>query len=121
MNTRVSYQQLFPLTAYLNERIGLEMDVPDGIDPLQVLSQLKEMAETFHKTSITSLEPKPITIEQVDEKEGKDPIAGHITAINSASNLAALNWHRALVEKEGDNHPELREAFDKKLQGLNNK
>lgn len=66
--------------------------------------------------------PKPITIEQVpDVQIGKDPIAGHITAINSASNLAALNWHRALVEKEGDKHPELRLVFDRKLQELNNK
>ena len=48
---RVLYQRLYSVGEYENERIGFEASVDHGEDPMQVLSALKEKADSFMRTS----------------------------------------------------------------------
>ena len=45
----VKYEQLFPTASYLNCRIGLETEIPDGSNVDMELTSLKDMAEAFHR------------------------------------------------------------------------
>lgn len=94
-------------------KLSLTVSILPGEDPQLIHKEAKELLDKL-LPGIDSQQFKATD----DIPVVKDPIAGHVMAINSASNLAALNWHRTLVEKEGDNHPELREAFDNKLKQL---
>jgi hypothetical protein len=45
---RVSYQKIFPLGQYINEKIGVDILVNDGDDPMELLKKASEMVHEFH-------------------------------------------------------------------------
>ena len=49
--TKVSYNKIFPTASYMNERIGVEIDLIDGDDAKVALNTAKLLAEEFHKES----------------------------------------------------------------------
>lgn len=48
---KVTYEQIFPSSAYLNERIGIEILVEKGQDPESALMECKKIVSDFHKKS----------------------------------------------------------------------
>ena len=47
--TKVNYQKVFPISPYVNEKIGFEAEIDDTESPEQTLTTLKEIAEQWHK------------------------------------------------------------------------
>ena len=121
--TMISYQKLFPLGIYINERIGIEMQLDDGDSPEVALAKAKEIVHKFHKDSNPELvDSQPIPddagYKMQDEKQPEpDKIKAFIELINSKYQTSkTLESLRAKVEKE--NNPQLQEAFDNKLKQL---
>lgn len=121
---KVGYSTSIPIMAYgIKDNAWAEVEVEGDREFKEVWNELKDIVDAAVREKYPHLyteSGKPVTIEQIRDVQidKEDPIAGHIAAINSASNLAALNWFRTLVEKEGDKYPELRQAFDNKLKQL---
>jgi len=46
---RISYQKVFPLGLYINERIGVEVQLDEGDSPEDALLHAKDMVEGFHR------------------------------------------------------------------------
>lgn len=47
--TSINYQKVFPLGQYINERIGVEIQVDENDNPDECLIAAKSMVERFHK------------------------------------------------------------------------
>lgn len=47
---RISYKRVFPTGAlYINEHIGLEAEINEGENPVELIGELKKMAEQIHR------------------------------------------------------------------------
>lgn len=71
---RISYQKTFPLAPYVNEKIGVEIQL-DGDSPEQALYNAKKIVEEWHKQSNPHLvynEPDPYTIINSTRNEEKE-------------------------------------------------
>lgn len=47
----INYSKIFATSSYLNERIGVEVELNDGEDAKQALQAAKELATEFHRES----------------------------------------------------------------------
>lgn len=47
----VNYSKIFAISSFLNERIGIEIEINEGEDAKMALSVAKSLAEEFHKES----------------------------------------------------------------------
>jgi hypothetical protein len=66
--SKISYSKLFPTSSYLNDRVGIEIDLVAGEDAMSALNEAKELAETFHKQAYPELykfNEKSLTAEEV--------------------------------------------------------
>ena len=119
--TMISYQKLFPLGIYINERIGIEMQLDDGDSPEVALSKAKEIVHKFHKDSNPELVdsqpliPSPeLPITQVKKDSKEEAIQRMINEINACANKKTLDSYKLIAKTS----PELQEAFDNKLKQL---
>jgi hypothetical protein len=48
---RIHYQKVFPVGAYLTERIGFEASLDEGENADQAVAQMRQMAEDIHKAN----------------------------------------------------------------------
>ena len=114
---RINYQKVFPLGMYINERIGVEIQLDKGDNPEEALLKAKEMVEAFHKENNKGLymEGTPeIPIEKPKPEEIR--IGLFAEDINSCKDMETLKGYRLLVKGK----PELQQAYDNKLKELNN-
>jgi predicted RNase H-like HicB family nuclease len=49
---KVLYQRIFPLSPYVNEKVGIEIIVEDGESASECLDAAKETVEAWHKSNI---------------------------------------------------------------------
>lgn len=121
---KVIYSQKFPTGAYLNCDIGFEASIVEGIDdPLEAMTTLQKLAESFHKSSFSHLYTEsgsPVTIAQVREDEPiiTDPDKAFIETLDYCKSLSMLERFRPQVERK--NNPDITTAFENKLQSLKN-
>lgn len=66
--TKVCYSQLFALGSYLNERIGVEVEINEGDDPMLALEAAKQLSVEFNKVS----NPVPTTEEIIQLQQEKE-------------------------------------------------
>jgi len=119
---KISYQRTYSIGPYLTEKIGLEDEVPDGIDPLQVFQQLKEMSDKAHEELNPHLQnPTPVQSDIVYGKPvaevprtREDELASIINEINTCTDLKVLKTYSLLMKV----YPEAQSEYDKKLQSL---
>ncbi len=116
----VTYKQKFPTFQYLNCDIGFEASVPPGKDPLEVLKELQNLSELFHKQSFPHLytpNGKPITFEQVGETQvirSANPIEALIQDINSCGEVKVLETYKLMVKGK----PEVEKIYEEKMKSL---
>ena len=48
---RISYQKVFPIAQYVNEKIGVEIQVDEGDDKEFAFLAAKELVENWHRTA----------------------------------------------------------------------
>lgn len=121
---RISYQKVFPLGMYINERIGVEMQLDKGDSPDEALAKAKEMVEGFHNSTMSQYNSGFLatthpsdTIGQLPTKkvESKEVEIGlRIEDIFSCRDLKILESYRFLVR----NNPDLLDAYHKKNREL---
>lgn len=121
--TMISYQKLFPLGVYINEGIGIEMQLDDGDSPEVALAKAKEIVHKFHKDSNPELaDCQPIPHDagyKINEEKQPEPdrTQAFIDLINSKyQTKKTLESLKPKVEQE--NNPAIQQAFDNKLKQL---
>ena len=118
--TTVNYQKVFPLAQYVNEKIGVEIQVDEWDDPAEALQKAKKMVETFHRESNPQLESMAATaidsvpIPSIQVQKPKDTVSLTIEQINQASDITVLESFKLLASR----NPQIKEAYDKRLNEL---
>lgn len=111
---RISYQKVFPLGMYINERIGLEIQLDDGEDATIALSKAKAMVESFHiennKGLYVEVNQEAIPIQKPEEIR----IGLLIQDIESCKDIKTLESYKLLVKGK----PDFQKAYDNKLKQL---
>jgi hypothetical protein len=120
---RISYQKLFPLGAYVNERIGAEGQLDDGEDAIRATKELSDMVHKIHM----QLNPHLYT-------DGQNPLQGFMpkgsyqeiskeqiineirqcTDISRTNELGVEVGLLAYVDK-GIDDAEIREAYENRM------
>lgn len=114
----VNYQKVFPLAPYVNERIGVDIQLDDGDSPLEALAKAKEMVEQFHQEAkkglvlemVTSEIPinQPLPIIETQKQSKEDMLSSAIAGIYASRDIEELKSFRAYYEK----YPEAQAAYD---------
>ena len=141
--TKVKFEKLFPVGAYLNEKIGFEAEIDFGYnmdkqmtEPMEsaesVLSQLRQLAEDCHKekyphlyngneqqevqgTTITNI-PTEAPNHNDKERSREEVIAAHLITIGECKTLRNLEMFANMVQRENDDR--LYEAYNNKKKEL---
>jgi hypothetical protein len=72
---RVSYQKIFPLGQYINEKIGVDILVNDGDDPMELLKKASEMVHEFHSKNEQSFPvDTPVPVMQLQRVDNSTDI-----------------------------------------------
>ena len=115
---RVSYQKIFPLGQYINEKIGVDILVNDGEDPMQLLEQARLMVHEFHEKNNghpdTVPGDHPIPVVQIDRQSNDADLEFKLVKSNV---LAAKTKKEALdiIHASGFKyHKELKEIAESK-------
>jgi hypothetical protein len=119
----VSYQKLFPLGMYCNERIGVEVELGDNQDPMKALEEAKRLTEEFHKQSNPEIynnvdeETPVLAMIKKEEKKNLSTQDRLIVDISTCTELKVLESYKLLSKK----YPEIQDAYDKKYAELSTK
>lgn len=115
---KISYQKLFPLGAFINEKIGVEMQLDEGDNPLQVLNEAKKLVEKYHIDTNPQMyiddAPQISTSLPIEEVQPLTKVASLIQQINSCEEMKVLESYKFIVK----NDTALQKAYDKKLKQL---
>lgn len=120
----VNYQKVFPLGQYINERIGVEIQVDPDESEVDALREAKRIVEQFHKDNNPQLYTEtPIHREKEDLfavaiQSPKNQPHSTIEAINSCTTLKVLQEFDLIVQNMSKKYPEIKEAYDNKLKEL---
>jgi hypothetical protein len=113
--TKVTYQKIFPIGMYLNEKIGVEIDIDDTESPHQALSKAKEIVEQFHKDSnptvINEVGEQPLLIIEKEKLSQEDAI---IRDIGTCTEIKILESYSMLAKK----NQKIQDAYNKKYSDL---
>ncbi len=115
---KISYQKLFPLGAFINEKIGVEMQLDEGDNPVQVLNEAKKLVEKYHIDTNPQMYiddvPQISTTTTIDQVQPLTKVASLIQQINSCEEIKVLESYKLIVKTD----PDLQRAYDKKLKQL---
>jgi hypothetical protein len=124
---KVSYQKLFSIGNFLNERIGFEASIDEGESPEAVVKHLKEVADNLHKEMNPGLEIhvnydaipySNFGSHKENQEEEKIPngkeerIASIIRQINGCTEKKVLEAFHLLAKSS----PEILSAYNKKME-----
>jgi len=121
--TLVSYEKLFPLGPYINEKIRIEGTLEEGETVEQAFTDARKMVHDFHhktnpelyaennmRGTVISDVPEPVKKKLSNEEKKAETINSTIQVINTAENIGQVEIFRKLVNRE--NIPALTEAFE---------
>lgn len=124
---KVSYQRLYPIGSYLNERIGFEASLEEGEDPCKAIEELRILADQSHKPLQEGevLDHPPINGVKWETKEGLEdevPIPKNaprevrinrlLKQMSTCKDATMLKQYHLIVAKE----PELQSFYNKKME-----
>lgn len=126
---KVSYEKLFPTAPYLNEKIGFEAEINEEKEtPEQVLSQLSEIAEEWHKANNPHLYQEikpatsgyasaalPIQVPEIYYTE-QIPSTDVLSLIQTAPDLETLKSFKVIAGSPGNE--ELYKAYNNRVAEL---
>ena len=123
--TSINYAKLFPLGAFINEKIGVECQLDDGEDVMNVLTEAKKIVTTFHYESNKELyEMKGMKVTDIQEGEPVvqlsnpklDQVQSIIRDMGTCTELKTLEAYRLIAK----NNTDIQAAYDNQLKTLNN-
>jgi hypothetical protein len=113
---KVSYQKLFPIGNFLNERIGFEASVDEGDDIFETLGKLKRMADQFHaENNAANIVPDSENSSHKENSEDRE-IGLKPEAIMSCKELRVLETYRFVIKGK----PALEAAYNQRKFELEN-
>ena len=115
----VTYNKKYVTGPYLNHQIGFEAEVGEREDPMDVLEELKCMADAFN--SKTNKFDETLVVPEIPTK-WVDPhnlpedqrIAALIADINTCSDVKILETYKFIAKQ----NPQLTEAYELKMKEL---
>lgn len=122
---RVSYQKVFPLGMYINEKIGVELILNEGEDAMEALAEARKVTHDFFdknnpepfvsgvKTILEEPTGDVVIVPKLSSKEKQR--LSLINSINSCDKISDLESYK-LISKS---NPELQTIYDNKLNELN--
>lgn len=107
---KITYQRLFPLGIYQNERIGIEVQVDEGENPAEIFLKAKEQVMQFFKETNPELYARvteePIT--QIENAPVLDRVELLAKDILSCTDLRVAESYRLIAKS----HPKLQVSYD---------
>ncbi len=118
---RVTYQKVFPLGMYINEKIGVDYLLNEGDDPKAALEAAKKLCQEFHEENNKGLYIAPAQEwDNLPEVQGKRQPINKIEAmkadIATCTEIKVLESYNLIVKK----NPELQETYDLTLKKIEN-
>lgn len=110
----VTYQKVFPLSPYVNEKIGIEIQVDEGESPEDAFIVAKQFVEDWHKVAHPELPPE----------NGPTIPTGEVPVINRAEERVEMLIDQAATMQDLMNlkthlsTPKLAKLFTQKLKKL---
>lgn len=122
---KINYQKTFNLGNYSSERIGVDINLTKGDDPIKALDEAKKLVEQYHKENNPVLygeysnpvvHPATLTSQPIEVKqnEPRNRLGQIIDDINSCSDVKILESYKLIAK----NNPVLQVAYDQKLKQL---
>lgn len=117
---RITYQKLFPLGMYINERIGVEVQLDEWDDPAECLQAAKNMVEKFYRDSNPQVQlqftdaNEVLPEVQMENSKTSDRMAALIKDIDSCKEIKVLESYSLMAKIS----PELQAAYDYKMEQL---
>lgn len=116
--TKVTYQKAFVIGPYLQERVGIEIEIDETEQPQDALTEAKRIAETWHianNPQVHELIPGPFDQLPITISYSEDPEIG-ITpeVIMSCNDLVTIDSYRLLIKGK----QELENAYTKRREEL---
>ena len=125
--TKVSYERIFPLAPYVNEKVGFEATIDGSAESeKEALTKLKQIAEEWHKANSpelyasngqvildNSIPPGPPPIIQVTQ--GDRNVGVTVDSITSCKDLTTLHTYKFIVRGCSK---EIREAYQTREEEL---
>lgn len=127
---KVTYEKVFPLAPYVNEKIGVSYLLNATDDPKQVLQSAKDLCEEFHRESKTeslshqypmteneSLPPEPKVLPEIQvEKEEPKSLEEQVLECSSLEGSDGLLSFATIVRSI--NYEPLTIAYNSRLKQL---
>lgn len=128
---KVSYTRSYPIGAFLQEKIGFEIDADDNASSIAILQMLKDLCDEAHKKLNQGLYiegntngysqppsnpyPQPIPEQQVERTPRQATIDQLILEISTCKDMKNIEVYKWMLRQ----YPEIRDAYDMQLQIIN--
>ena len=112
---RISYEKVFPLGAYMNEKIRIDVSLEAGEDAIAALDTARNLAHEYHQTHAHTVfedEMRGVQIREVEPSTPQDKIEGFKQVISMCTTLTALERFKLQVERTQSE--ELTNAYNEK-------
>lgn len=118
----VTFDELYPTAPFLNTRIGAKASVSEREDPQEAWSQLKRLADDFHKKNYPNMYvvdqqksvPQQLPETMVDRHSGLPEKESLLKQISEITDLKVLQSFRILKDK----YKEVADAYSKREKEL---
>ena len=117
---KITYAKLFNIGLYMNERIGVEMQLDAGDDAKEALETARKLVHEYHREANKELyereesiqeEPTKVLQQETPKEKAKTSM---IDGINSCKDIKVLETYKFLCRS----NPEFQKAYDFKLKQL---
>lgn len=112
----INYQKVFPLGQFVNERLGVEVEISESENPIEVYKEVKKIIEDAHRAMNPQLEYDVVAASTDQPPHEERRIGNIIDDINSCENLKVLETYKFIAKQK----PEFQEAYDEKFRELSN-
>ncbi len=123
----ISYQKSFVIGPYLQEKIGVEVEISETDSPTEVFLNAKTQVEEWHRSTNPGLYMTNAITGEVVYGTGAEPrtpaplineprttVDYLISDVNSCDSLKVLETYKFIAKS----NPAIQEAYDKKLKEL---
>lgn len=112
---RITYQKIFPIGMYINEKIGVEMILNEGDSAMDAIAEARKFVHEAHlKYSSHSTEPFEEVVQQIEKKPILTKLDSLINDINTCQEIRVLESYKLIVK----NNKVLQDAYNQKLKEL---
>ena len=129
----LSYRKIFPIASFINETIGIEVELDETDNPDEVFAQIKAKVNEWGagKSNYELVDRNPpLPVQQVEkttgtykvEKKSEQPVVTLEDQIRSCESLNVLGIYEKIIDKEKDTttKTKLWLLYDEKYTQLSN-